>query len=91
MEYTYEQCIQWIHNPIVDPIEHETISELTVFQNLCINVLKKVNPAMIYQLNIDLFNILGLDDVFEEDNKNENGNENENENGNVNVNGNGNE
>lgn len=67
MDYTYEQCIQWIKNPIIDPIEHNTIQELSVFQNLCLNVLNKIKPSTIYEMNIDLFNILGLDDVFEEE------------------------
>jgi len=65
-EYTYEQCIEWINNPIVDPIDFSPVTELTSFKNLCINVLNKVKPLEIYNLNKDLYVILGLDDLFEE-------------------------
>ena len=58
-------CIKWLKNPFFDPISNAKIQNKNDYNKWAIATLVQVDPAEIYEISEEMFNILGLNDIFE--------------------------
>jgi hypothetical protein len=65
-QYTAYQCKQWLLNPIRNPISGDIIiNNFEEFNKLALNTLELLEPIEIYNINIEMYKVLGLDELFE--------------------------
>ena len=67
MEEDLSICKKWLLEPKIDPETGENITDINIFTKLAMLTLKTLKPEEIYVLNKDMFDVLGLNDIFETD------------------------
>jgi hypothetical protein len=66
MSYTAYQCKQWLLNPFRNPITGVIIIDnFEEFNKLALNTLELLEPIEIYSINVEMYKILGLSDLFD--------------------------
>ncbi len=64
--YDKSDCIIWLKNPLYDPISQKNISNnLINFTQLSCVTLKLLTPDEIYEINENMFKILGLNEYYD--------------------------
>ena len=56
--YNVLSCIQWLQNPKIDPMTRAKITNINIFSDICKSVMTHFTPEEIYELNVNIFNIL---------------------------------
>ena len=66
MSFNVLDCIRWLQYPEKHPITGHFIldMDMLVYENLCSCVMKRLLPEEIYELNPDMFKVLGLDKLY---------------------------
>lgn len=62
-----KDCRKWLKNPLVDPLSNKPVDDKEIFTKWAIATLSQLKPIEIYNLSQDMFNVLGLNDIFEPD------------------------
>jgi hypothetical protein len=67
MTFTVSECIKWLKFPKYHPRTGKNMSNYpeTVYKELCITCINKLEPLEIYEYNIDIYNLLGLNKLYE--------------------------
>lgn len=60
-------CKKWLQNPLIDPVTNKPVNDKNVFTKWAIATLSQLSPIEIYNLSEDMFNVLGLNNIFEPD------------------------
>ena len=65
--FTVLDCIRWLQNPEKHPITDQSLIDTNnkqVYTALCTCTMKRLLPEEIYEINSDMYRILGLDKLY---------------------------